>query len=76
MRFVNSFELSSILAQPQICSSNPLGAMASLRDEGHFETVKKVARKIWKNHYELMLRRMAAKDGTGEFHRRIIRLSE
>ena len=34
MRFVNNFELSSILAQPHICSSNRLGAMASQRDEG------------------------------------------
>ena len=48
MRFVNNFELSSILAQPQICSSNRLGAMASWRDEGHFEMAKKVARKIWR----------------------------
>ena len=34
MRFVNSVELSSILAQPLICSSNHLGAMASWRDKG------------------------------------------
>ena len=47
MRFVNNFELSSILAQLQICSSNRLGAMASWRDKGHFEMAKKVARKIW-----------------------------
>ena len=48
MRFVNSIELSSILVQPRICSSNRLGAMASWRDEGHFEMAKKVARKIWR----------------------------
>ena len=41
MRFVNNFELSLILAQPQIYSSNRLGAMASQRDEGHFEMAKK-----------------------------------
>ena len=41
MRFVNNFELSSILAQPQICSSNRLGAMASQKDEGHFDMEKK-----------------------------------
>ena len=46
--FVNSIELSSILVQPRICSSNRLGAMASWRDEGHFEMAKKVARKIWR----------------------------
>ena len=54
MRFVNNFELSFILAQPQICSSNRLGAMASQRDEGHFEMAKKtfykVAVRVWKNH--------------------------
>ena len=52
MSFVNSFEWSSILAQPQICSSNLLGAMASWRDEGYFEmakkTLKKVALKVYK----------------------------
>ena len=48
MRFVNSIELSSILVQPRICSSNRLGAMASWRDEGHFEMAKKVASKIWR----------------------------
>ena len=48
MRFVNSFELSSILAQPRICSSNHLGAMASRRDEGHFKMSKKVAHKNWR----------------------------
>ena len=48
MRFVNSFELSSILAQPQICSSNRLEAMASWREEGNFEMAKKVALKVWK----------------------------
>ena len=48
MRFVNSFELSTILVQLRICSSNRLGAMASWRDEGHFEMAKKVARKIWR----------------------------
>ena len=48
MWFANSFELSSILAQPQICSSNRLEAMASWRDEGQFEMAKKVARKIWR----------------------------
>ena len=48
MRFVNNIELSSILAQPRIYSSNRLGAMASWRDEGHFEMAKKVARKIWR----------------------------
>ena len=37
MRFVNNFELSSILAQLQICSSYRLVAMASQRDKGHFE---------------------------------------
>ena len=45
--FVNNIEFSSILVQPGICSSNRLGAMASWRDEGHFEMAKKVARKIW-----------------------------
>ena len=52
MRFVNSIELSSILVQPRICSSNHLGAMASWRDKGHFEmakkTLKKVALKVYK----------------------------
>ena len=48
MRFLNNFELSSILAQPQICSSNRLGDKASWIDEGHFEMAKKVARKIWR----------------------------
>ena len=68
MRFVNSIELSSILVQPRICSSNRLGAMASWRDEGHFEMAKKVARKVWRQItpeyleklYESMPRRMAA----------------
>ena len=48
MRFVNSIELSSILVQPRICSSNRLGAMVSRRDEGRFEMAKKVVRKIWR----------------------------
>ena len=48
MRFVNSFELSSILVQSRIFSSNRLGAMASWRDEGHFKMAKKAARKIWR----------------------------
>ena len=51
-----------------MCSSNRLGAMASRRDEGHFEMAKKVALKVWKqitpeyleNLYESMPRRMAA----------------
>ena len=46
MRFVNTLELSSILAQPQICSSNHLGAMASQRDKGHFEMAKKTFLKV------------------------------
>ena len=63
MRFVNSFELSSILAQPRFCSSNRLRAMASWR-----EIAKKVALKVWKQItpeyleklYESMPRQMAA----------------
>ncbi len=68
MRFVNRIELSSILVQPRICSSNRLGAMASWRDEGHFEMAKKVAHKIRRQItpeyleklYESMPRYMAA----------------
>ena len=40
MRFVNSFELSLILAQPGFCSSNRLGVMAIRRDEVHFEMAR------------------------------------
>ncbi len=40
MRFVNNFELSSILGQPEFCSSNRLGVMAIWRDEVHFEIAR------------------------------------
>ena len=72
MRFVNNFELSSILAQPHICSSNRLGAMASQRDEGILKWQRKLSIEscsqgletslcnACKNHYASMPRRMAA----------------
>ena len=70
MRFVNNFKSSLILAQPQNCSSNHLGAMASQRDKGHFEMAKlrksrsrfgnKSHCGAWKNHYASMPRCMAA----------------
>ena len=41
MRFVNSFELSSSVARPRICSSNRLGAIVSWRYKSHFEMAKK-----------------------------------
>ena len=41
MRFVNSIELSLILVQLWICSSNRLGAMASQRDNSHFKIAKR-----------------------------------
>ena len=68
MRFVNSIELSSILVQPQICSSNRLGAMPHEEMKAILKWQRKLPARFgdkslhsaWKNHNELMPRRMAA----------------